>query len=196
MFVTKKATEFTAAVGDLISTGASDCSEPTFGAIVRALQQSLPRSSIFVFTDALASDEGRFAEAQALVTKKDIEVNFILTPGCARRRRSRRASGRDLYRFLASFSGGQVLNVAADEVASLSRLVGTSARRTHTSISLPRDGSLSFSGSIPFLVDASVREVVVIANGVSLSTTVTTPAGMFVNAINAVPHYFLLYSTI
>ena len=187
VFVTQNATEFVTAVGTLNTTGASDCSEPALGAIVHALQLSLPRSSIFVFTDAPANDESRFAEAQALVTEKDIEVNFILTPGCARRRRSireRRASGRDLYRFLASFSSGQVLNVAVNEVASLSRLVSTFARRTHTSIGLPRSGSIGFNGSIPFLVDASVLEVVIIANGgLPLSTAVITPSGMFINPL-------------
>ena len=187
MFVTNNATKFTAAIGDLSATGASDCSEPTFGAIVRALQQSLPRSSIFVFTDAPASDESRFAEAQALVTKKDIRVNFILTPGCARRRRSirdRRTSGRDLYRFLATFSGGQVLNVPVNEVASLSRLVGTSAQRVRSVLfHAISTTNTNFGFNSTLDVDSTVKEALIIASGGSLTVDLFTPSGIICNFI-------------
>ena len=172
--------EFIGAIASLrLSYGRGDCIEPAFGAIIRALEHSLPRSAIYVFTDAPAGDEARLVEVQALISRKDVEVNFVLTPGCTSVKhmsRKARYTGRALYRYVAAFSGGQVLEVDASEVTAVTRLVSTSARRTHTTI-LHETGSGGFSDSFNFPVDETVEEVVVIVSGDSPVVHVITPLG-------------------
>lgn len=170
---------FTSEIGALQAAGRSDCSEPAFGAVLRALEHSVRRSAVYVFTDAPASDEGRLVEAQALIAEKDVEVNFVLTPGCTREKklgRDARYTGRALYHYLAAYSGGQVLEVEEEEVAAVARLVSTSARRTHATVAR-RAGHAGFTGTLRFPVDDTVEELVVIVGSDSAYVKITTPSG-------------------
>lgn len=171
--------KFATAIGALKAGGRSDCNEPTFGPIIRALENSVRRSAIYVFTDAPASDEGRLAEAQSLIAEKDIEVNFVLTPGCTRKKqltKDTRYTGRALYHYLAAYSGGQVLEVEENEVTAVTRLVSTSARRTHATI-LRRASPRGFTGTLRFPVDDTVEELVMIVSSDSHYVKITTPSG-------------------
>ena len=53
-----------------------------------AIEKVLPRSPVFVFTDADAKDSYRFNELIRAVKAKDIRLELFISNECARRRRN------------------------------------------------------------------------------------------------------------
>ena len=188
------------AIGNLrlAANGGGDCPEPSIGALIRAIRASERGSSIFVYTDADASDPGRLAEAQALIRETRVTVNYVLTGRCFKRKRSaegsqfdteqynvkrhrmrwRRQTVDDLYTLIATTSGGQVLNIDENDISELSSLISFSLMQALTTI-FYRMSSVAI-GSFNFPVDESVSQVLIAVNGVGIGVTVTTPQGEIV----------------
>ena len=59
--------EFLMAIASLTADGGDDTPDPSFGAIIQAIEASEPSSSIYVFTDAPASDSHRLNEVETLL---------------------------------------------------------------------------------------------------------------------------------
>ena len=183
------------AIGNLTATGGAYCPEPSIGALIRAIRASEHGSSIFVYTDADASDPDHSAEAQALIRKTGVRVNYILTGTCSKRKRSakgsqfvtehynakrhRKRSMRqtvdDLYTLIAATSGGQVLNVDENNISELSSLISFSLMQALATI-FYRMGSV-MPGPFNFPVDETVSQILIAVNGAGITVTVTTPQG-------------------
>ena len=177
-------------IGSLNATGGGDCPEPSFGATIRAIRASLPNSPIFVYTDARASDTERFTELQALIDESGVRIFYILTRSCGYRkrrstndesivnsiRRRRQSSSEDLYSFIATYSGGQVLNVAASSISDLSSFIFQSIISSYTQI-LYRIGTNAISEILTFPVDETISSIIITLNGYSITNTITLPGG-------------------
>ena len=120
-------------IAALIASGGGDCSEPSIGALVRALDASQSDSPIYVFTDASAKDGYLLSTAASLIAQKHNTVTYINQKGCSHKKRttvSQRQTEPNPYSYLATLSGGQVLNVEAVDLSKLSTLVVQSIQGT------------------------------------------------------------------
>lgn len=147
-YETEDIEEFLTQIALLIAEGGGDTPEPSIGATIRAIEASEPGSPIYVFTDAPASDTNLLNEAIALISRKQITITFAIVNALRVGKRSldvqnsngrnyrvrRQTSEFDEYEQLATFSGGQILNIRTNEISNLASLVGFSARQTRSSI--------------------------------------------------------------
>ena len=183
-----------AGIAELTATGGGDAPEPSIGATIRAIQASEPGSSVFVYTDASASDTDRFPEAMSLILEKNIVVNFIIENSFIGKRsvenqqqyehqphtkwlaRTKRQIGIDVYQQIAELSGGQVLTVDTNEISELASLVSFSAIRSRRTI-FRRSSVLVGSVNHSFPVDSSIIGIMISISGQSITASVTTPLG-------------------
>ena len=197
--ITEDIEEFLNEIGNLRADGGGDCPEPSIGALIRAVKASDRGSPIYVYTDADASDPGRSAEAQALISKAAVRVNYVLTGSCffGRKRsaegsqldterysvkqhhtRRKRQTIDDLYTLISATSGGQILNVNENNIDELSSLISFSLMQALTTV-FYRMSSVA-TGSFNFPVDETVSQVLITVNGGNVAFTVTTPQGEIV----------------
>lgn len=171
MEITQNITELSGYISQLVASGGGDCPEPNMGAVIRAARHSQIGGVINLYTDAPASDEGRRSEAESLIKEKDLKVNTFLVEGCGRKKRSvrqKRQAESDPYQFLASISGGQVLEVSSTELAELAPILIASVQPSTATI-FQQMSSSDFSGSIEFPIDSSISEFLITVNGISLN---------------------------
>lgn len=179
--------EFLAAIVALSAFGGGDTPEPSIGATIRALKASKQGSSIFVFTDASASDENRANEAISLIVEKDIRVNFALVSGSIGKRSinneqqyefktAKRQASVDVYGQIAALSGGQILNIQTNDISELASLVSFSAIPSRRTI-FRRSSDLVGSVEHSFPIDSSIVQVIISATGQSITISLRTPQG-------------------
>ena len=127
------------AVNNLSANGGGDCPELGMTGLYQALLHCLPETNIYYFSDADVKDDWRESEVMSLAKKKKIQLNFILTGQCGRRRRRdlpvrrtqrsavhrtrRTLQGQALYQALATQTGGQVLETSKAEVADVVKVI-------------------------------------------------------------------------
>ena len=136
--VTNDAKTVVDAVNKLKPTGGGDCPELAMTGLYQALLYSLPESNIYLFTDADAKDEQRRKEVMSLALKKKVQVSFVLTGKCKRRKkrhieqsfifrrlnRSKRSGqGQTLYQAIAAQTGGQVLETSKAGIADAVKVI-------------------------------------------------------------------------
>ena len=136
--VTSDAQKVIDAVNKLTARGGGDCPELGMTGLYQALLHCLPESIIYYFSDADVKDEQRRKEVMSLAKEKKVEINFILTGRCSRRkkrhvqwlefqrtrRRVRRSSqAQDVYEVLATETGGQVLETSKNRVADVVKVI-------------------------------------------------------------------------
>lgn len=177
---------FLSGIASLNAEGGFDHPEPSIGALIRAIKASEEGSSVYVFTDAPASDTYRLAEAQALIIEKSVTVRFFFVDRSFRKRSinhemqstqfkyKERRQVDDTYSILAAFSGGQVLSVGTSDLSRLGELVSFSVDQSRSTI-------LRESGMVvtpyTFSVDSSIERVIISINGVGFNVSLTTPTG-------------------
>jgi hypothetical protein len=194
--VTEDIDEFLNAIGNLSADGGGDCPEPSIGALIRAVKASERGSPIYVYTDAEASDPGRSAEAQALISKAAVRVNYVLTGSCFGQKRSaegsqldterysvkqhrmrwKRQTIDDLYTLIAATSGGQV-HVNESDFLELTDMTSFSLMQALTTVFYRM--SLVTGGLFNFPVDETVSKILVTING-GAGFDLTTPQGRIV----------------
>ena len=156
---------------------------------------SEPRSPIFVFTDAPASDSDLVPLAVALIAEKSVAVFYALmtnnsgnddccgdcceSSSCEREEPSRKKKREtdNSYDILAAVSGGSVMNIDQSDTSQMEVLVSFSTPRFYRTI-LRASGT--FTGStftLTFPVDSTVDEVIVTASAGELAISLLTPAG-------------------
>ncbi|KAH9643686.1 hypothetical protein HF086_001796 [Spodoptera exigua] len=90
-----------------------DCAEAAMEGIGLALTISMPRSNLYVFTDASAKDYAKFEQVKSLSQKMQSQVVFVLTGECSSGRNS---PDYQVYHQLANATSGQVFNVIKNDV--------------------------------------------------------------------------------
>ena len=157
----------------------------SISAIIRAAKASPPGSSIFVFTDALASDEDRLNEARTLIARNNVRVTFVFVNSFEKRstrnsgenfRAKRQLESGDAYHQLVALSGGQFLNIHTTEISELASLISFSAMKSCQTI---YRGSENLAGVTvhSVLVDSSIEQVTISANGAGIIVLPINPSG-------------------
>ena len=175
---------FLSGIASLNANGGGDTPEPSIGALIRAIKASKEGSPIFVFTDAPASDSYRLQEAQALIAQKSVTVTFALID--LRRRRSAndhmqvgqfeetKRQADETYETIATFSGGQVLNLGTSDLSDLGELVRFSADQERVVI-FRETGAMDLVKT--FDIDNSIEQAIISINGYGLGISLTSPSG-------------------
>ena len=199
---TNNINEFLNRFENLTADGGGDTPEPTIGALIRAIKASEEGSPIIVFTDADASDPELLPDAQALIVQKSVTVTFALVDDESDRKRFANDGMQDIqnthenkrqlddtYNILATFSGGQVLNLETNDISELGDFIGFSVDQSQITI-LRQSGDIL---STTFHVDSFIQQVVISIDGSGglQNVLVMTPTGntTFYLAACAFTHY-------
>ncbi|KAI8480924.1 Von Willebrand factor A [Branchiostoma belcheri] len=178
---TNQADMFKQEIDQLRAVGGGDNPEFSLSAIRLALVESLPASTVFVFTDAPAKDAELRDTVVSLANQKNIKITFLISGTITRRRRSvprskREVGNRDTYIYIAQATGGQVLEIAKDEVFQTTRLVDLVVTSAEVNLLTTQSVQSSVRAhTIP--VDSTMSDLVVQVTAVGATLEVFNPAG-------------------
>ncbi|KAM3847428.1 von Willebrand factor A domain-containing protein 7-like [Vipera latastei] len=176
---TQSVDELESAISLLTATGGGDCPEMSMSGLKLALQHSMPRSKIFVFTDAGAKDEHLKGEVEILIESTKSIVNYLLTGYCpSRKRRSvpeyKPKTYANSYEELADYSGGFYVLTTKYQ---LSQVLGIMEKSLNAAPVKLMDGQM-YTSQFSFPVDETLKEVTIsIKASASFSMNVFQPSG-------------------
>ncbi|KAJ8306732.1 hypothetical protein KUTeg_015773 [Tegillarca granosa] len=185
-YVTEYSSNIIEKITNLTVFGGDDCREYAHSGIAKGIFLSSYDSILYLFTDASSKDGHRAQEIINLATEKRIQIDFLLTGTCRRRRRRRsgivketkqrykRQSGfdPDFYR-IASATGGTVYDVTSGNLSQvLEKLLQTSFPNTSEGLSLDqvnidyKSRPENMSNSLQFYVDNKATKLQIQLTGV------------------------------
>ncbi|XP_042311641.1 von Willebrand factor A domain-containing protein 7-like isoform X2 [Sceloporus undulatus] len=182
---TQNVDEFESYISKLRAIGGGDCPEMSLTGLKLALQESLPRSKIFTFTDAGAKDKWLKDEIKVLIDSSGSELNYALTGYCSSRRRrsmaeeEREAFGKtyaNLYEELAAYSGGYYVMTTKSELSQILGIMELSLNAAPVKVAHIQLNGAQFS----FPVDETLTEITVSVKSLrstGFSMTVLQPSG-------------------
>ncbi|XP_038218692.1 hemicentin-1-like [Zerene cesonia] len=170
--VTKDKEVFKAALQIVHVYGGGDCPEKSLGGLLLALNVSRPRSFVYVFTDATASDHRLVGKVLDAVQRKQSQVVFVLTGHC----NDLTKPTFKVYEQIAAASSGQIFNLNKNNVHKVLDFVKTSikGRSVNLASSINPPG-YNYTQKIP--VDKTVNEVTVSVSGAKPQIRVVNPSG-------------------
>ncbi|KAL0829600.1 hypothetical protein ABMA28_003107 [Loxostege sticticalis] len=170
--VTKRKAVFKAALNIVRVYGGGDCPEKSLGGIQLALNVSRPRSFVYVFTDATASDHRLVGNVLDMVQRKQSQVVFVLTGHC----NDLQKPSYLVYQQIAAASNGQVFNLNKTSVHKVLDFVKSSIRGRNVNLgSSVNPAGYNHTQEIP--VDSTLGEVTVSVSGAKPSIKVVDPKG-------------------
>ncbi|XP_063245186.1 hemicentin-1-like [Bacillus rossius redtenbacheri] len=175
--VTRSHGRFRQSLQDIRVNGGGDCAETSIAAVAAALEASLPRSFVFVFTDARSKDYRLVPAVLALVQRKQTQVVFVLTGYC----HDLTHEGYLAYEKIAATSLGQVFHIKKQNVEEILEFArhSLSSRRVNL---LSASGLANQTTRHRLQVDGSLSEFMVSVSGRKPSLAVTDPRGSAVLA--------------
>ncbi|XP_078597567.1 von Willebrand factor A domain-containing protein 7-like [Branchiostoma floridae x Branchiostoma japonicum] len=169
MTITRDSAVYINAINALNAHGGGDCPELSMTGLELALQNTLPKSKIYLFTDADPKDSDKLQDVISLLQQKKSKITFLLTGSCSRKRRdvnarSKRAVSGNPYDVIAEESGGKVFDITKDEVAEVSEVIALEVNGAPVTVmtrSVPESGPRD--QEIP--VDEALLEMVLTLTG-------------------------------
>lgn len=177
-FVTTDSAAFLGAVDALSAGGGGDCPELSQGALLKAVGESLPNSSLFLFTDASAKDAGLGGAVNALAQDRDSRISAVLTGSCS--------PIDPVYKRNTTETGGQLFVIERGQVGSIFSLVAPQVTGDFEPLLLASGLLGATPLEFPIAVDTTVRRAVFSASADELgSSTLIRPDGTVVGAGDA-----------
>ncbi|CAB3232074.1 unnamed protein product [Arctia plantaginis] len=169
--VTKDRTKFKTALWNINIHGGGDCPEYSMKGIKIGLENSLPLSYMYVFTDASAADYTQFEEIKSIAQKNQIQVTFLLTGDCS----SRANPDYQVYHKVAKATSGQVFNMMKQDVKDvLEYVVETIKGRDNILVDKTLPSGLH---DVEFKVDKKMENVTISVSGSNPTVKVKDPGG-------------------
>ncbi|XP_072945726.1 hemicentin-1-like [Epargyreus clarus] len=145
----------------------------SLGGILLALNVSRPKSYLYVFTDATASDHKKVTKVLDMIQRKQSQVVFVLTGHC----NDLHKPSYKVYQQIASASSGQVFNLNKTNVHMVLDFVRSSIKgRTVNLASAVRPAGYNYTQGIK--VDKMIGEVTVSVSGARPQIEVVDPSGV------------------
>lgn len=174
-FVTTDSAAFVGAIDGLSASGGGDCPELSQGALLKAVGESLPNSSMFLFTDASSKDAGLGGAVNALAQDRDTRISAVLTGSCS--------PIDPVYKRNTAETGGQMFVVERGQVGSLFSLIAPQVTGDFEPLLLASGLLATTPREFTIAVDTTVRRVVFSATAdVLTSATLLRPDGTAVAA--------------
>ncbi|XP_045518094.1 hemicentin-1-like [Pieris brassicae] len=155
---TKEEQVFSAKLNDISVHGGGDCPEMSMTGINLGIEESRPYSLFYVFTDATAKDILLYDEVQRKALNKFIQVTFLLTGDC----NDRNSPNYNVYKKLANVTGGQVFNIAKDQVHKIMNFIIDTIKDKTVKLynwNFPAHVDENITKQIPFSVDTKVQSL-------------------------------------
>ncbi|XP_067319415.1 von Willebrand factor A domain-containing protein 7-like [Anolis sagrei] len=184
-FKTHSVNELKNYISNLNVEGGGDCPEMSLSGLRLALDESLPSSKIYSFTDAAAKDEHLEREVKIKIDSTLSEVNYLLTGTCSKRKRRSvtkritRASETgyaNIYEEIATYSGGFYVLTTKPELSRVLGVMELSLNAAPVKVAQDRLDGTQFS----FPVDETLTEITISVKNLRsrrFSMTILTPSG-------------------
>ncbi|XP_063147330.1 von Willebrand factor A domain-containing protein 7-like [Candoia aspera] len=183
---TRSVDDLESAIANLTAAGGGDCPEMAMTGVKLALLESLPRSKIFVFTDAAAKDRHLKDEVKILIDSSQSVVSYILTGVCTRRRPRSPAEREsktytNIYEEVAAYSGGLYLPTTKRLISQVLGLMEMFLKAASVKLVDSRVYASQFS--IP--VDDTLKDLTISVKALSpFSMNVLQPSGSPLGSLN------------
>ncbi|XP_071096229.1 von Willebrand factor A domain-containing protein 7-like [Haliotis cracherodii] len=155
-------------LGEIEVSGGGDCPEYAMNGLVNALAVCSYNSDLFFFSDASAKDATLDVTVLSLAALKNVQLRFVLTGDCARRKRSteggdnnmrrnrRSTNGEELYRKLATATGGSVYVTSKAGIAKVAEIIKELV--TTSSVTIVKSSVSSSDVNVTFPVDQTILQ--------------------------------------
>ncbi|XP_033105528.1 hemicentin-1-like isoform X2 [Anneissia japonica] len=142
------------------------------GAILTALNISLPGSFIYVFTDARAKDYYLTDQVLRLIQEKESQVVFVLTGDCG----NTTHEGFKSYEKIAATSSGQLFKLNKSDVDEVLTFVKVTLQARKVNL-LSADFETEGVKYIRIPIDTELQQITVSVSGVNPRITIRDPSG-------------------
>ncbi|XP_071802833.1 hemicentin-1-like isoform X2 [Asterias amurensis] len=173
--ITTDPDKFVKRLQDIYVSGGGDCPEASIGAILQALNISLPGSFIYVFTDARSKDYHLVNQVLKLIQEKESQVVFVMTGDCG----NHSHPGFKAYEQIAATSSGQVFLLNKSDVDEVLRFVEISLQsRKVNLISTNHRSSANTTFTLP--IDSNLTQFTLSVSGLNPYIELRDPSGRLV----------------
>ena len=152
-------------VNSLTASGGGDCPELGMAGLYLALSNSQPNSDVYYFSDAAAKDSHLVFSVISIAVQKNCRIFLLISGQCNSRRRRRSLTEREVYKKLASASGGQLIEYSKSDIDEAFKLV----RQTNTS-----EGNSSLSEVSLLSVEVDVNTLITNSYKVQIDSSIAS----------------------
>ena len=110
-------------VNSLRAHGDGDCPDMGMSGLYLALLNSQPNSDVHYFSDAAAKDSNLTLSVISIAVQRQCRIILFISGHCNSRRRRRSLKEREVYKKLASATGGQLIELSKSNIHDAVKLV-------------------------------------------------------------------------
>ncbi|CAB3232085.1 unnamed protein product [Arctia plantaginis] len=171
--VTEEKEVFRAAASKVhVRDGIPLCPEKAMTGIKVGIENSLPLSTLYVFTDASAKDSEMYEEVKNMAQKKQIQVTFMLTGDCGSRENRRYK----VYNQLARATNGEVFNLMKSDILDILEYVKENTK-SRSDIIASKIFPPGYGNKIEYAVDSKMNDLIISVTGLTPKIEVTDSEG-------------------